>query len=1356
MNRAVTPGDAAFAAAPAGAFVLTAGGDTAPRWSPGERLQHLFEAAADARPQAPAVETAAEALSFADLEAEANRLARLLSKHGFGAGDVVALLFDRDVEAYVAMLAVLKLNAIYVPLDPNLPGERVRYIVEDAKARAVLTLSAHAGLAAVADVPVFRLDALAGELAATDSTRFAPTASGTDLAYIIYTSGSTGRPKGVRILHCSIVHFIRVAVEAYGYRPGDRVYQGLTIAFDFSVEEIWVPLIAGATLVPSQSRASLVGSDLHAFLAERRITALCCVPTLLATVEDDLPDLRLLIVSGEACPEEIVRRWYGSGRVILNAYGPTEATVTATVARLRPEHPVTIGAPLPGYSIVILDPEAPIALPAGLKGEIGIAGVGLSPGYVGRDDLTAKAFVPDFLGLTDNPSGRIYRTGDLGWINAEGALQYHGRIDTQVKVRGYRIELTEIESVIMQQPGILQAVVDTFQPEPGTIELVAYYTAAEPVAPETVARSLETSLPSYMVPAYYEPVDSIAMLPSDKADRKALPPPSGRRLVRSTGEYVAPLGETEIRLAALLADLLKLERVSARDDFFDDLGANSLLMARFSTRIRSTFETDSISMRDIYCAPTVRALAARLGAAPTDAAPTAHVEAPHVASSLAYWATGLYQIVAAFLLGWATWSILLAGFGWVETPALSHMYLHAVLTVALLLVLSITLPVAAKWLLIGRWREQTFPVWGLDYARFWTVQTLVRRSPMVLLPGTPLYVAYLKALGARIDWSAMVMCPPPVCTDLVEIGARAVVGRGVTAQGYKAVGGRIVTGRIRIGADAYVGDGAVLDIDTAVERGAELGHASSLSEGQVAHAGLSYQGSPAELTSTRFRVLPSGRLSRVRRVGYTLAQIGAWVFVVGPAVLLALPLLAATVGSGSGAILAQGTIAALPALLGLSAVGLVATMAVGLAVALLVPRFAWLFLREGREYPLYGLRHFMLRTITSASNSKFFNLLFGDSSYVIYYLRALGYNFPELQQTGSNFGVEQRHDVPFLCEFGSGTMVSDGLFMANAEFSNAAFRLDRVRFGRDNFLGNQIIYPAGGKTGDNVLFGTKTMVPLDGPRLENTGILGSPSFQIPRSVQRDHRFEHYNHPAVLGERLRLKNRANLVTMGLFLAARYGLIVVTAIAGHALYFEAGLRSAAGLALGTLVLSALSLSYVVLAERASLGFRRLSPHSCSIYDEHFWRHERFWKLGVEAHLDLLNGTPFKPLCWRALGVRIGRKVFDEGCFMPEKSLVEIGDHCTLNAGVTIQAHSLEDGAFKSDRIRLGRGVTLGVRAFVHYGVAVGDEVAVEADSFLMKGESPAPRTRWRGNPARPISANRISEAAMATAQLAAVQS
>ncbi|MEE9602275.1 MAG: amino acid adenylation domain-containing protein, partial [Thermoguttaceae bacterium] len=451
-------------------IVVTADGDNSVRWSVGERLHHLFERRCDEFERLGetthlAIESEEASLTYGEMDRRANRLARYLIRQGFGAGDIVGLLFDRSVQSYISLLAVLKINAAYVPLDVGFPLDRIKYIAEDASIGTILTLSAHADDLQSLTTQLICLDRVESEIEAEKDTRLSNDETGpplSELSYIIYTSGTTGRPKGVAIQHASICNFVRVAAEVYGYRSDDRVYQGLTIAFDFSVEEIWVPLIVGATLIPNQTGRSLVGSDLQTFLAENRVTALCCVPTLLATIEEDLPDLRLLITSGEACPHDLVKRWFRQDRTILNAYGPTEATVTATVTEMYPDKPVTIGAPLPTYSIVILSPDDNRALPKGEVGEIAIAGICLATGYLGRDDLTKKAFIDDFLNIPNNPSKRIYRTGDLGSVNSDGQIEYLGRIDTQVKIRGYRIELTEIESVIMQLPGIAQAVVDIY------------------------------------------------------------------------------------------------------------------------------------------------------------------------------------------------------------------------------------------------------------------------------------------------------------------------------------------------------------------------------------------------------------------------------------------------------------------------------------------------------------------------------------------------------------------------------------------------------------------------------------------------------------------------------------------------------------------------------------------------------------------------------------------------------------------------------------------------------------------------------------------------------------------------------
>ena len=271
---------------------------------------------------------------------------------------------------------------------------------------------------------------------------------------------------------------------------------------------------------------------------------------------------------------------------------------------------------MPTYSIVILDAHKDEAVDKGGLGEIGIAGIGLAAGYLNRDDLTQQKFIPDFLNIPNNPSRRIYRTGDLGRINDRDEIEFHGRIDTQVKIRGYRIELTEIESVLLQLPQIAQAVVDTYEPEPGAVELVAYYSrrhGAGELSPGAISEALRSRLPPYMVPAYLEELPVIPMTSSNKADRKSLPAPKGPRFAAGNNDFVAPRTESE-GLARALADVLKIERASVADNFFQDLGAHSLLMARFCSEIRKALNVSGVSMRDIYLNPTIEKLAAHLDA----------------------------------------------------------------------------------------------------------------------------------------------------------------------------------------------------------------------------------------------------------------------------------------------------------------------------------------------------------------------------------------------------------------------------------------------------------------------------------------------------------------------------------------------------------------------------------------------------------------------------------------------------------------------------------------------------------------------------------------------------------------------
>ena len=805
--------------------------------------------------------------------------------------------------------------------------------------------------------------------------------------------------------------------------------------------------------------------------------------------------------------------------------------------------------------------------------------------------------------------------------------------------------------------------------------------------------------------------------------------------------------ETELaeQLGGVLAGVMGTEHVSVDGDFFDDLGADSLKMAHFCARVRKLPDLPKVSMKDVYRHSTLRGLAAALGAdtpgAAVEPVPTVVAQPPTPASSRQVALCGLLQLLA--FVGYAYLSaVVLARMYDVLSAGSSvlDVYLRAVLCSVALLAFLFAVPVLVKWVLVGRWKQQEIPVWSVAYVRFWLVRTLVQRNPLVLIfAGSPLYSLYLRALGATVGRGVSIFTlNVPVCTDLLTIGAGTVVRKDAFLNGYRAHAGMIQTGSVTLGRDVFVGEVTVLDIDTSMGEGSQLGHTSALPAGQSLPAGTRWHGSPAQPTDVDYRRLAPGTCGTPRRVVYSLVQLLAVLVVYLPLaiggttlLLLELPQLKVLLEPQS---VDPGSWAFYGYALEASAVLFFGSMVVGLLVVATVPRVLNLALAPDRVYPLYGPRYALHRAITRITNPKIFPFFFGDSSYIVPYLRWVGYDLRKVRQTGSNFGQAVKHESPYLSSVGSGTVVADGLSIMNADISSTSFRLSRASIGANNFLGNRIAYPAGGRTGDNCLLGTKVMIPTDGAIRENVGLLGSPPFEIPRTVDRDSGFDLDD--TELRRRLTAKNRHNLATMAMYLVVRWVFVFVLTLSGSvaaSLYTSIG---ALAVALVNVLVLFLSVAYFVLVERAVSHLQLRRPDGCSIYEAGFWRHERFWKLSSVAFVMAFSGTPFKSLIWRLMGARVGRRVFDDGCTLTERRFTTIGDDCTLNAGSIVQTHSQEDGAFKSDDTTLGAGCTLGVGAFVHYGVTVGNGAVLAADSFLMKGEDMPAQAHWGGNPAKEL--------------------
>ncbi|MGP4001156.1 amino acid adenylation domain-containing protein [Streptomyces sp. 8N706] len=574
-------------------------------------LPELFEAQAARTPDATAVIFEDTEMTYSELNARANQLARYLIERGVGPEQFVALAVPRSAEMVTALVAVLKSGAAYLPIDPAYPADRISYMLHDA--RPIMILTASRVSAVLADpAPKIALDepsvihALAAyptaDLNDSDRTqRLLPSHS----AYVIYTSGSTGRPKGVVIPHEGLPDMAESTNVWYNVKRDSRMLQFSSLSFDSHVSDLACALLYGATVVVAPRERVLPGAPLAELIAEKRITHVDLPPACLAVMpEGSLPEGGTLVVGGEACSPHLVERW-SPGRQMINCYGPTEATVCATMSDpLSGSGVPPIGRPIFNKRVYVLDGSLRL-VPPGAIGELYISGTGLARGYLGRPSLTAERFVADPFG---RGGARMYRTGDLVRWQADGQLEYLGRTDDQVKIRGFRIELGEIEAVLTRHADIAQAAVVVREDRPGDKRLAAYLVAAAGAAPQAtdVRAHLSATLPDYMVPSALVVMDELPLMPNGKLDRRALPAPD---LTATAGR--GPRTTQEEILCGLFAEVLGVERVGIDDSFFD-LGGHSLLATRLVSRIRSSLGSE-LGMRALFEAPSVATLVGRLG-----------------------------------------------------------------------------------------------------------------------------------------------------------------------------------------------------------------------------------------------------------------------------------------------------------------------------------------------------------------------------------------------------------------------------------------------------------------------------------------------------------------------------------------------------------------------------------------------------------------------------------------------------------------------------------------------------------------------------------------------------------------------
>jgi non-ribosomal peptide synthetase-like protein len=963
----------------------------------------------------------------------------------------------------------------------------------------------------------------------------------------------------------------------------------------------------------------------------------------------------------------------------------------------------------------------------GESGEICVGGPGVAQGYVNRPELTAERFPPDtFMPL---PGRRMYRTGDLGRRVAGGEIEYLGRIDSQVKVRGYRIELAEIEAILQENKQVAGAVAALHTPEGGVPELAAYVTLRKNADPDALRQQLHAALtaqlPAYMVPGYVEIIDAIPTLPSGKADRSRLPAPVSGRLGAQPGVMVAPATDSERELAGAWAEVFGVGDISVEADFFRDLGGDSLRAALVVSKLRQHAHLCDLGIGDLYAFPTVRELARhREGAQKTDAGLTA-VRTPLRHGTARVLACGLVQLVLLYLL------LLAFGLPYaLQIPAAGGLSLQ-VLTAGLAvfpitILMRLVIPVLLKWLLIGRFRPGRHPLWGWYFCRWWLVRKALALAPLGVLAGSPLMSVYLRLLGAHVGKRCFIGTSRLDAPDLLDIGDGACIGYAAMLEPCLVEDGWLDLAPVRIGPGAFVGSNAVVMLGGSVGRHARLAEQSLAARGQTIPDGESWAGSPSTPAPASDPMLDDMVRNRSDAGCTPLLWIA---YLAGALLLEMLPLLIFLPGLLLIFAASEGDLATALALV--PAAGLIHV----LSACVLIAAGKWLVMHAVQPgiYPIhsaFGLRKWIADKLMATSLGMTYTLY--STLYVIPWLRLLG------ARVGPRAEISTvSHIDPDLLTLGPECFVADIAAVGPARYAAGMVALAPTELGTRCFVGNAALVPCGRQLADGSLIGVQSVPPAEALPAGSSW-LGSPAIFLPRRQE----------SADFGEARTFRPPARLVAGRLSVEFFRVLLPPTLLyAAVVLLVGASVWLAAAAPLSVLVLAmpALYLAVAVLLTVLVAGLKwllvgRYRPRVEPLWAHFVWRTELttglYESVAVPWLLAWLAGTPWLPMLLRLFGAKMGRRVYLDTTWLTEFDLVRVGDDVMIGAWTSLQTHLFEDRVMKMSTLDIGPRSTVGPRSVILYDSTVGAGCAVDALSLAMKGEALPGDSRWRGIPARRV--------------------
>ncbi|UJR13147.1 hypothetical protein I4U23_000171 [Adineta vaga] len=1287
-----------------------------------EYLHDIFLISARRCPNKIALRWLDEEITYGQLHQRALNIAHALrDSRKVGSGCIVGLWLTRSALLHTSILAVLMTGATYVPFDADTPEERVNEVLADLKADLLLVDSQ-----ARCNHPVAVNIQTLPQNESTVDIDLKGEIDNQSIAYIICTSGSTGKPKAIAITHKNICHFVRADNEILHIKHDDIIYQGSSAAFDLFLEETFLTYLVGATMVIG-SKSDVLNTDrLHLFLIHHSVTVIFSVPTLLLLLHNDPAlKLRLLNVGGEALPKTLIDRWWKEDRLIYNSYGPTETTVAATLSLVHPDQSISIGVPLPNYVCCLLDEISGQPTSAN-TGELCIRGPGVARGYVGSDELTKEKFTE-----------YGYRTGDQVTFE-NGQIYYHQRIDTQVKVRGFRIELSEIEEELLNLKGNVLSAAVTVQNE----QIIAYVVGE--LSESKMRERLAKRIPRYMVPDRLIKVDEkMPLLSSGKIDRKALHVLS----VRDHSEKRINGTITDSKKQVFLNNAINPStmgivhyafqstfphaEVTENDDFFRDLGGHSLTAAQTISKLRESFP--NLSIQDLYECKTAKTLAERLSIEHNN--PKAN---KIFISATAFYKPSILRLtlcslIQAFVLliifGISALDLLLPFIMFdiaLHEYGLIYAFFAAYATYIIMPVLLNLLATLVKWIVIGRYREGDFLLWSSMYVRWWTVNQFLALSSFDNFSDTPWMSICYRLLGAKIGRNVHIGDIDCSAADLLSVGDGSTLSSDVDIRTAFIADYTLKFRRVCIGYDVHVGTQCVLNGGSSMKDHSKLCSMSFLPSGMCIPSNEAWQGSPAKYC---YQTIPEEIIMESNQEKLKSIFV-SFIFLLLISFFLPLmnflPMLPGLLLFDYVRLSSMSPW--LQVLCFSPVVGILYTCLI--IIEIIVIRFIFIgSIKEG-VYSTNSLT--FIRKWT-------FDQLFDVALENIYTVFATIYARPLLRAFGMKIG--QRCEVSYasgmihsLVEIGDESFVADTVTLANPYIFRGQIHIQKTIIGQRVFIGNAACIDSGIQIPNQCLIGCMSTV-ADQLK-EGESCVGSPPIILTN---------RYNTGADISDQMTYRP-------SIYLILGRTIIETLRIAVPRIVFVFEIGIAVELFIWSkeynymdLYLLALPLNYIVIFAIPSLllclALKWLLIGKYRIRQDPLWS-PFVWisefvtviyeNLVCNVILDFLHGTVFLAPILRCFGVHIGRGCYLDTADITEFDLVHIGDYVVMDTDVGIQTHLFEDRVMKLGDIFIENEVMISGGSIILLNTRIGHGANIGPFSLVMQGECIPPETHWQGVP------------------------